>query len=117
MRNLGGHDSTQSSNSDPITGGVPEQPQINDRLQLLKSTFKYKNSNIDGSIGSGGSGNFYKQIEDSGSVQHEGGRRRTEAIEPPTDYVQRQNSLNAYEMGTDGRNGPVRAMHIKVSED
>jgi hypothetical protein len=52
-------------------GGVPETTQINDRLQLLKSTFKYKNNPADASMGSGGSGNFSRHIEDSGSTQNE----------------------------------------------
>ncbi len=92
QRNIGGQqqDSSQSSNSDPVLGGVPENTQINDRLQLLKSTFKYKNSNIEGSIGSGGSGGPFMEDSASGATDpfnngNNRGRRRNEVIDPP-DY-------------------------------
>jgi len=46
-----------------------------------------------------------------------GSRRRNDVIFPPPEKIHRQSSYNAYDMGSDGRSGPVRATHIRVPEE
>jgi len=94
-----------------------EKTHINDRLTLLKSTFKYKNSNIEGSIGSSESANFSRQIE--ASTQHGEttaattiGRKRVGG-----DFSDGGRSA-LYDGSSDARaGGPVRATHLKIGAE
>lgn len=84
---------------------------------MLKSTFKYKNSNIEGSFGDSESANFSRQIEAS-TQQGETtaattiGRRRVGA-----DTSDGGRSA-LYDLSSDARQGgPVRATHLKIGAE
>lgn len=88
---------------------------------LLKSTFKYKNNNLEGS-----DSHYSRQIEDSAAVSHEptaatvSRRRPGPLIEGPlVEADQIQNKSGLYDLSADtsanvGRtvSGPVRATHM-----